>query len=99
MKFAYHIKDRMRRTRYFIYMLMSVWKMLCFLCFMLVVMFFKGENVTQIFSSANAGFSQHKIQVLEVIDDQINVFFCFNTTKIYVSNDIIFFVFTHRHSG
>lgn len=46
---------------------MSVWKMLCFLCFMLVVMFFKGENVTQIFSSINAGFSQHKIQVLEVI--------------------------------
>lgn len=67
MKFAYHIKDRMRRTRYFIYMLMSVWKMLCFLFFMLVVMFFKGENVTQIFSLVNAGFSQHKIQVLEVI--------------------------------
>lgn len=66
MKFAYHIKDRMRRTRYFIYMLMSIWKMLCFMCFMLVVMFFKGENVTQIFSLVNAGFSQHKIQVLEV---------------------------------
>lgn len=68
MKFAYHIKDRMRRTRYFIYMLMSVWKMLCFLCFMLVVMFVKGENVRQIFSLATAGFSQHKIQVLEVCD-------------------------------
>lgn len=67
MKFAYHIKDRMRKTRYFIYMLMSVWKMLCFMCFMLVVMFFKGENVTQIFSLVNAGFSQHKIQVLEVV--------------------------------
>jgi len=67
MRFAYLIKDRMqRRTRYFIYMLVSVWKMLCFLCFMLVVMFFKGENVTQLFSLINAGFSQHKIQVLEV---------------------------------
>lgn len=66
MKFAYLIKDRMRRTRYFIYMLMSVWKMLCFLCFMLLVMFFKGENVAHIFSLINTGFSQHKIQVLEV---------------------------------
>lgn len=73
MKFAYHIKDRMRRTRYFIYMLMSIWKMLCFLCFMLVVMFFKGENVTQIFSLVNAAFSQHKIQVLEVIVNRIRV--------------------------
>lgn len=69
MKFAYLIKDRMKRTRYFIYMLMSVWKMICFFCFMLIVMFFKGENVRQIFSLANAGFSQHKIQVLEVIDN------------------------------
>jgi len=73
MKFAYHIKDRMRRTRYFIYMIMSIWKMLCFMCFMLVVMFFKGENVTQIFSLVNAGFSQHKIQVLEVIHNNKNV--------------------------
>lgn len=78
MKFAYHIKDRMRRTRYFIYMLMSVWKMVCFLCFMLMVMFFKGENVSQIFSLVNTGFSQHKIQVLEVIHkNQSKIVFCF----------------------
>lgn len=75
MKFAYHIKDRMRRTRYFIYMLMSVWKMICFFCFMLIVMFFKGETVTQLFSLFNAGFSRHKIQVLEVIRVQYAITF------------------------
>lgn len=52
---------------------MSIWKMLCFLCFMLVIMFFKGENVTQIFSLVNAGFSQHKIQILEVIFNNLSI--------------------------
>ncbi|XP_050429583.1 chitin synthase chs-2 [Adelges cooleyi] len=66
MRFAYLIKDRMKRTRYFIYMLISVWKMMCFLCFMLIIMFIKGESVTQLFTLVNAGLSNHKIQVLEV---------------------------------
>lgn len=60
------VKERMKRTRYFTYLFVSVWKMVVFFVMMLVVTFFNGQNVANLFSMLPGAFSERKIVVTEV---------------------------------
>jgi len=66
MKALGRVKDRMRKTRYFTYMFMSLWKILTFFCSMLFVLHMRGQSVHNFFSMFNTGFSEHKIIINEV---------------------------------
>ncbi|XP_065208101.1 chitin synthase chs-2-like isoform X5 [Planococcus citri] len=66
MRPLWRIKDRLKHTRYFSYIFISIWKMFCFFCCMIVFTFLKNENITNLFSLYSAGFSDHKIKVLEI---------------------------------
>nr|XP_018916999.1 PREDICTED: uncharacterized protein LOC109044007 isoform X3 [Bemisia tabaci] len=66
MKSAWRVKDRLKRTRYFLYMFISVWKMVCFFCSMLFILYIRGESLSGLITHFHAGFSNHKIKILEI---------------------------------
>lgn len=66
MKALGRVKDRMRKTRYFTYMFMSLWKIFTFFSSMLLVLHMRGQSVQNFFSMFNTGFAEHKIIINEV---------------------------------
>jgi chitin synthase len=69
---AEHIRNlrkfmqRLRDTRYFTYIFISLWKMLCFFCCLLLILFLKGESVPNFFLLFTDAFSARQIVVTEV---------------------------------
>lgn len=64
------IKERLKRTRYFTYIFISVWKIVVFFTMMLVITFFieKDLSVSKLFSLMPSAFSDRKITITEVRD-------------------------------
>ncbi|XP_062565710.1 chitin synthase chs-2 isoform X3 [Armigeres subalbatus] len=60
------VKEDLKQTRYFTYMFLSLWKIILFFCIVLVIMFFNGDEVANLFSLFGVGFGPHKIVVEEV---------------------------------
>jgi chitin synthase len=58
--------QRLRDTRYFTYIFISLWKMLCFFCSLLLILFLKGESVPNFFLLLTDAFSARQIVVKEV---------------------------------
>lgn len=59
------IKERLKRTRYFTYLFISIWKILVFFCGMLIITALNGESVSGVFKIGSA-FGKHQITVSEV---------------------------------
>uniref|UniRef100_A0A1B6CU26 chitin synthase n=1 Tax=Clastoptera arizonana TaxID=38151 RepID=A0A1B6CU26_9HEMI len=62
----WRIKDRMKRTRYFTHIFISVWRMLVFFSCTLLAILYRGENVASFFTEFSKGFSAHKIRITEI---------------------------------
>ncbi|KAF0297190.1 Chitin synthase chs-2 [Amphibalanus amphitrite] len=59
------IKERMKTTRYFTYLFVSLWKIMVFFACMVLFMYFRLENVGDLFSRFTDSFDQHKLFVNE----------------------------------
>ncbi|XP_073988781.1 hyaluronan synthase-like protein kkv isoform X1 [Rhodnius prolixus] len=66
MRPLWKVKERLKRTRYFTYIFMSVWKISGFLIFTLLIRMYRGESVNHFFTLLSKGFSQHKIRITEI---------------------------------
>ncbi|XP_067001404.2 chitin synthase chs-2 isoform X2 [Anabrus simplex] len=60
------IMERLKETRYFTYVFISVWKMLCFFCSVLLILQLQEGSVSHLFNLIPKAFSAHKITVSEV---------------------------------
>lgn len=60
------IKKDINQSRYFMYMFISIWKMICFFCATLIIIFIKEGSLTFFFTEFNVGFNVHAIPVTEV---------------------------------
>ncbi|XP_067001405.2 chitin synthase chs-2 [Anabrus simplex] len=60
------IMERLKKTRYFTYLFISMWKMLCFFCSVLLILQLQEGSVSHLFSLIPKAFSEHKITVSEV---------------------------------
>lgn len=60
------IKEKLKSTRYFTYIFLSVWKVLVFFCSMLVVEYLTYGKIDNIFTMFQPGFGHHKINLTEV---------------------------------
>lgn len=58
------VKKEMRLTRYFTYMLVSVWKIVGFVISSLLILYMKGDNVGYIFTKFPSAFGDHKLTVM-----------------------------------
>ena len=56
----------MKTTRYFTYLFVSMWKVMVFFSCMVLFMYFRLENVGDLFSRFTDSFNQHKLFVNEV---------------------------------
>jgi chitin synthase len=65
--------QRLRDTRYFTYIFISLWKMLCFFCCLLLILFLKGESVPNFFLVFKDAFSARQIVVTEVSKSEYSV--------------------------
>lgn len=61
-----HIKDELKFTRYFCHMFISIWKILLFLCAVLLIYWIQGDEPGNIFSMYSDAFGPHKISVDEL---------------------------------
>ncbi|XP_037071620.1 chitin synthase chs-2-like [Pollicipes pollicipes] len=59
------IKEKMKKTRYWVYLFASLWKILVFFACMLFFMFLRLDNVGDLFTKFTDSFNQHKIFVNE----------------------------------
>lgn len=66
MKKLGRIKDKFDDTRYFTYMFISIWKILCFFLAILFIILIKEGEVGFFFSEFSEGFGAHTITVLEI---------------------------------
>ena len=60
------VKDRLLKTRYFVYSFVSIFKILCFFCSMLLFLHFQSFNVKTLFSQFSEAFSAHTINVTQL---------------------------------
>jgi len=60
------VKKEMRLTRYFTYMLVSVWKIVAFFISSILILHIKGENVGHLFTMFSSAFGDHKITVTSI---------------------------------
>ena len=60
------IKERIKTTRYFTYLFVSLWKVTVFFACMVLFMFFRLDNVGDLFTRFTDSFNQHKLFVNEV---------------------------------
>jgi len=59
------VKDRMKKTRYFTYSFISIWKIILFLCSMFVFLHLSGTSFTATFGGIQTFFFSHRINVTE----------------------------------
>lgn len=57
------VKKEMRLTRYFTYVLVSVWKIVAFLISTILILHIKGENVGHLFTKLSSAFGEHTLTV------------------------------------
>ena len=60
------IKEKMKATRYFTYIFVSVWKVLVFFSTMLLVELFTVGKIDNVFLLFKSGFGQHNINITEL---------------------------------
>ncbi|XP_015517182.1 chitin synthase chs-2-like [Neodiprion lecontei] len=60
------IEEELKYTRYFTYIFVSVWKIIAFFAFSILILHFKGNTISHIFTMAGSTFSNHNITVTEV---------------------------------
>ena len=65
------IKDRLKKTRYFVYFFISVWKIALFFSSMLLFLHLTGHPIGPLFSDFTASFQSHNINVTRVIQRQV----------------------------
>ena len=61
------IKERLKKTRYFVYSFISIWKITLFFATMLLFLHLNGVAISPMFSDFAEGFSTHKINVTRVL--------------------------------
>ncbi|XP_077301033.1 hyaluronan synthase-like protein kkv isoform X2 [Arctopsyche grandis] len=66
MKILNRVKEELNYTRYFIYIFVSIWKMIAFLCSILLILQIQGEDVGEFFTLFESGFGEHSIEVEEI---------------------------------
>nr|AFM38193.1 chitin synthase [Anasa tristis] len=66
MRPLWKVKERLKKTRYFAYIFLSIWKIFCFFILTLIARLYNGENVYHFFTLFHRGFSAHKIRVTEI---------------------------------
>lgn len=66
MKALSRVKEEMNLTRYFTYCFVTIWKMIAFLCCILLILWIQGETVGNFFTLFETGFGEHNILVEEV---------------------------------
>jgi len=64
------IKDRLKKTRYFVYFFISVWKILLFFSSMLLFLNLNSVPIGPLFSEFKSGFVAHNINITRVLDRQ-----------------------------
>ena len=69
-------KERLKKTRYFTYIFMSVWKIFCFVILILLARLYRGESVNHFFTLFHRGFSAHKIRITEVKNNKYFIIYC-----------------------
>ena len=62
------IKDRLKKTRYYVYFFISVWKIILFFSSMLLFLHLSGHPITPMFSEFRDSFANHDINVTRVLD-------------------------------
>jgi len=62
------IKDRLKKTRYFVYFFVSVWKILLFFSSMLLFLNVNGAAIGPLFSEFKSSFATHSINVTRILD-------------------------------
>ena len=89
--------QRLRDTRYFTYIFISLWKMLCFFCCLLLILFLRGESVPNFFILFTDAFSARQIVVTEV---KISLFFKKNHYQYARQNIelLVHFIFKNQMS-
>lgn len=60
------LKDRLKKTRYFTYTFISIWKMILFFACMLLFLHFNGTNVINLFGQFATAFQAHPINITQV---------------------------------
>lgn len=60
------VKKEMRLTRYFTYMLVSVWKIVAFFISTILILHLKGEQVGHLFTMFSTAFGDHKLTVTPI---------------------------------
>ena len=65
-KYLGKIKEKMKATRYFTYIFVTVWKILVFFGSMLLIEYFVSGKIDNMFTLFTTGFKQHKINITEV---------------------------------
>ncbi|BES88625.1 chitin synthase [Nesidiocoris tenuis] len=66
MRPLWKVKERLKRTRYFVYIFMSIWKIVGFFLCTLGIRWYRGESINHFFTLFSRGFSQHKIRITEI---------------------------------
>jgi len=62
------LKDRLKKTRYFVYSFISIWKILLFFSAMLLFLHLNGSPIGPLFTHFKASFYAHPINVTRVLD-------------------------------
>ena len=61
------VKDDLIQTRYFTYFFISIWKILCFFCTSLIILWMSNEKIGMLFSEFSNAFKMHPITIQQVI--------------------------------
>jgi len=64
------IKDRLKRTRYFVYSFMSVWKVILFFSTMLLFLHLNGTPIGTLFTHFQDSFYAHNINVTRIVENR-----------------------------
>ena len=62
------VKDRLKKTRYYVYFFISVWKILLFFSSMLLFLHLNGHSIGPLFGEFKGSFVSHNINVTRVLD-------------------------------
>jgi hypothetical protein len=73
MKTLGDVKERLKRSRYYIYIFASIWKMICLFTSMIVIWHLRNESAWNLFKLFNTSFSEHTIPVYEVIKNKLTI--------------------------
>ena len=61
------IKDRLKKTRYFVYSFVSFWKMILFFGSMLLFLHLRGNPIGPLFSDFHKAWASHPINITRIV--------------------------------